>query len=542
MRTVAALDDETGLPVASAAGAAAAAPAVVDGEAMSVSEKELTSVELFPVSVQHNANGRFVAVVGDNEFVIYTAQALRNKTFGPALDFVWSASGTGDYAVRESTSKVKVFKNFKETLAFRPGIAAEGLSGGALLGVRSADTLVFYDWDSDRVVRKIEVAAKAVFWNDSGELVAITAEDSFFVLRCNRDAYVAALAAAAPGSPEAAVLADEGVEAAFELQHTIDEKVRHGVWVGDCFLYTNAASRLNYYVGGEVITLAHLGRHMYMLGYLPKEGRVYLMDKTGAIFSYALLLALLEYQTAVVRRDFAAANRILAEIPREHYNKIAKFLDGQGFKAEAIAVADDPDLKFDLAVQLGRLDMALQLLRAAGDAADDGDAQAKWRTLMDLALARSNLGLAEECALAARDVSSLLLLYSSTGDAAGMARLALLARDEGCANVAFLALHALGRVEDAAQLLADTGRIAEVRRQNTRARARARARLSPAHHLTPAPLPRRSPPPPAGRLFCPHLLPECRARAAAAVARRRRQAQQARCRGHRRPRRLARPF
>jgi hypothetical protein len=207
---------------------------------------------------------------------------------------------------------------------------------------------------------------------------------------------------------------------------------------------------------------------MYMLGYLPKEGRVYLMDKTGAIVSYGLLLALLEYQTAVVRRDFAAANRILAEIPREHYNKIARFLDGQGFKAEALAVADDPDLKFDLAVQLGRLDAAYGMLKAAaaagGEGAEDADAQAKWKTLMDLALAKSNLPLAEECASAARDVSGLLLLYSSTGNAEGMARLAVMAREEGRANVAFLALHTLGRVEEAATLLADTGRIAEVRR------------------------------------------------------------------------------
>ena len=32
-------------------------------------------------------------------------QALRNKAFGAALDFVWSAVGTGDYAVRESISR-----------------------------------------------------------------------------------------------------------------------------------------------------------------------------------------------------------------------------------------------------------------------------------------------------------------------------------------------------------------------------------------------------------------------------------------------------
>lgn len=44
----------------------------------------------------------------------------------------------------------------------------------------------------------------------------------------------------------------EGVEDAFELIHEIQERVRTGVWVGDCFIYTNSVWRLNYCVGGEV--------------------------------------------------------------------------------------------------------------------------------------------------------------------------------------------------------------------------------------------------------------------------------------------------
>ncbi len=43
-------------------------------------------------------------------------------------------------------------------------------------------------------------------------------------------------------------------------------------------------------------------RRMYMLGYLAKEGRVYLMDKSCAVASYNIPLAILEYQTAVVRK------------------------------------------------------------------------------------------------------------------------------------------------------------------------------------------------------------------------------------------------
>lgn len=63
--------------------------------------------------------------------------------------------------------------------------------------------------------------------------------------------------------------------------------MRTGQWVGDCFLYTNSSSqRLQYYVGGQVMTLCHLDRPMYLLGYLSKEDRVYLMDKQLNIVSY----------------------------------------------------------------------------------------------------------------------------------------------------------------------------------------------------------------------------------------------------------------
>ena len=49
--------------------------------------------------------------------------------------------------------------------------------------------------------------------------------------------------------------------------------------MGDCFIYNNSAWRLNYCVGTEVTTMYHLDRPMYLLGYLIKEARIYLIDK-----------------------------------------------------------------------------------------------------------------------------------------------------------------------------------------------------------------------------------------------------------------------
>lgn len=66
------------------------------------------------------------------------------------------------YAIREGTSRVKIFKNFKEKKSFKPEFGAEGIFGGQLLGVTSGNSLSFYDWESLELVRRIEIAVKHV--------------------------------------------------------------------------------------------------------------------------------------------------------------------------------------------------------------------------------------------------------------------------------------------------------------------------------------------------------------------------------------------
>ncbi len=204
--------------------------------------------------------------------------------------------------------------------------------------------------------------------------------------------------------------------------------------------------------------------------------------------------------------DFEAANAILPSIPKDQHNTIARFLESQGFKEEALLVADDPDIKFDLALQLNKLDVCydaacqaaplLETCCAAFQVAfsimtelldtDSTDAQAKWKQLADLALATANLALAEECAVRAGDLpgpccaatcclcvdaclmfvpicSGLLLLHTSTGNGAGMAKLRDQASACGRWNIAFLCALLLGDVEHCLTILTTSGRLPEVR-------------------------------------------------------------------------------
>ena len=266
------------------------------------------------------------------------------------------------------------------------------------------------------------------------------------MLRFSRENYVAAVSA---GQVE-----DDGVESAFEVVTDINESVRTGQWVGDCFIYTNSTNRLNYLVGDQTYTVSHFDQPMYLLGYLPRDGKAYVADKDVNVVSYALSLSVVEYQTLVLRGDMDTAAEVLEGIPEDQKNKIARFLEGQGYKEMALDVATDPEHRFDLALALNNLPIALAIAREA-------DVEHRWKTVGDAALAAWDLPLAEECFSNAKDLGSLLLVYTSTCNADGLKILAQQADEAGSHNVAFTCLWQLADLDGCIDLLVRTNRIPE---------------------------------------------------------------------------------
>lgn len=133
---------------------------ITEGQRLPLSVREIGSTEIFATALQHSPNGRFVTVVGDGEYIIYTALAWRNKAFGSGSAFAW-ASDSNTYAVLEARTKLRVFKNFKERAGAGPkGVGAwpiEGLHGGPLLAARSSGFVIFWDWESGEIVRRVDI-------------------------------------------------------------------------------------------------------------------------------------------------------------------------------------------------------------------------------------------------------------------------------------------------------------------------------------------------------------------------------------------------
>lgn len=82
--------------------------------------------------------------------------------------------------------------------------------------------------------------------------------------------------------------------------------------------------------------------------------------------------------------DTCKAGKTLLLLMQDQMNSVARFLDARGRPQDALEVATDPDYRFELAVQLGKLDTALEI-------AEGADSEGKWRQLSELAMSSGKL-------------------------------------------------------------------------------------------------------------------------------------------------------
>lgn len=123
-------------------------------------------------------------------------------------------------------------------------------------------------------------------------------------------------------------------------------------------------------------------------------------------------------------------------------------------KELAIQITTDPEHKFDLALSLDDLDAATEIARTV----PEHEAEHKWKSIGDRALAIWRFELAKEAFERANDLSALSLLLLSVGDREGLQELSQKAADKGQNHLAFATLLQLGDASACVDLLIKTQR------------------------------------------------------------------------------------
>lgn len=120
---------------------------------------------LIPVAAYHYIRRAFFGIVP--LFVLlafFFGSAVHSKIFLWPIKQETSAMAPAPTPSQMLPSTPPKLCSFQHTL--RPPVSsAEGLFGGACLGVKGADCVVFFDWDEGVMIRKIDVVPKEV-WMD----------------------------------------------------------------------------------------------------------------------------------------------------------------------------------------------------------------------------------------------------------------------------------------------------------------------------------------------------------------------------------------
>lgn len=100
-----------------------------------------------------------------------------------------------------------------------------------------------------------------------------------------------------------------------------------GCWISnECFVFTTPKGAINYLLTGaggdgsgqpRILKLSNVDKKYFIMGYDGKQqgGRLYLIDKSLNVVSYALQLALVNFQAAILSDDMHGAQAYFKEVP-----------------------------------------------------------------------------------------------------------------------------------------------------------------------------------------------------------------------------------
>jgi Coatomer WD associated region/WD domain, G-beta repeat len=408
--------------------------ALQDGGPFTLPGKEFGHVDISPTKLVLAPNGRFVALVGACEYIIYSSLAWRSRAFGDGSDFVW-ADDSQYYAVLQQ-SRVQLYAQFEPTFTLS-GVTAI-FSGPLLTGIQQDGYLCFWRWSDLALIRRMDVpSVRGIFWHTAGTHVAVATEtDGVFILAYN--------------APTGGTPSEDGFEDAFQLVDSILEDVVSALWIQGCFVYTNKQGKLMYWCGpssssseagaalDELVLATVTGT---LVHYQETTGMLFVATGKGAkLVAIALPKALIEAQLAIYAGtplSLVLQDTLPLMTDSRDLLYFAKFLARQGCIREAIQVTPDFQHGFELACKLMDTALAFSMLRRKTADGSTHDLKKLWLSLADLALQEHNIPLLETCYQEAKQYTSLLILYSLQKDNAKL--LSFATGKEAPGHVAFWA-------------------------------------------------------------------------------------------------------
>ena len=361
-----------------------------------------------PRTMSYNPAERSVLVTSPADNGVYELIGLPRDASG-AVEPASTMRGTGTAAVFVARNRFAVFNSHTNqvdikdlsnstTKSLKPphGTVDMVFGGAGCLLLITPTTVYLYDIQQKKQLAELPiVGVKYVVWSTDGLHAALLSKHNVTIV-------------------------DKSLKQISTLHETI--RIKSACWDDAGVLLYSTLNHIKYTLmngdNGIVRTLEHTvylvrvkGRSVYCLDRAAKP-KVLTIDPTEYRFKLALVKRHYDEMLNIIKTSSLVGQSIISYLQKKGYPEIA------------LQFVQDPQTRFELAVECGNLDVAV-------DMAKDLDKPKLWQRLTSEALAHGNHQIVEMTYQKLRNFDRLSFLYLATGDGEKLRRMAKIAEHRG---------------------------------------------------------------------------------------------------------------
>ncbi|KAK1245632.1 hypothetical protein MKX07_004701 [Trichoderma sp. CBMAI-0711] len=395
-----------------------------------LSLKKLGSPWVTPRTLSYNPAERSILVTTPNDGGSYELVNLPRDGSG-AIEPSESKRGSGNSAIFVARNRFAVLNVANQTIdikdlsnntarSFKPPTGTTDIyfGGTGNLLIITPTTVYLYDIQQKKTTAELSInGVKYIVWSNDGLYAALLSKHNVTIVT-------------------------KTLEQISTLHETI--RIKSATWDDAGILLYSTLNHVKYALlngdNGIVRTLDQTvylvrvkGRNVYCLDRAAKP-RILRIDPTEYRFKMALVKRNYEEMLHIIRTSSLVGQSIISYLQKKGYPEIA------------LQFVQDPTTRFDLAIECGNLEVAVEM-------AKELDKPKFWTRLATEALSHGNHQIVEMCYQKLKQFDKLSFLYLTTGDHSKLARMAKIAEHRGDFTARFQNALYLGDVEDRIQML-----------------------------------------------------------------------------------------
>ncbi|KAK4203189.1 coatomer WD associated region-domain-containing protein [Triangularia verruculosa] len=394
-----------------------------------LSLKKLGSPWVPPRTLSYNPAERSVLVTSPADGGSYELINLPRDGTG-AIEPTESKRGSGNSAIFVARNRFAVLNTAAQTIdikdlqnnvtrSFKPPLGTSDIyfGGTGNLLIITPTAVHLYDVQQKKTTAELAVnGVKYVIWSNDGLYAALLSKHNVTIVT-------------------------KTLEQVSTLHETI--RIKSATWDDAGVLLYSTLNHVKYTLlngdNGIVRTLDQTvylvrvkGRNVYCLDRAAKP-RILQIDPTEYRFKLALVKRNYEEMLHIIQNSSLVGQSIISYLQKKGYPEIA------------LQFVQDPTTRFELAIECGNLEVAVEMAKQL-------DRPKLWTRLSAEALAHGNHSIVEMCYQKLKHFDKLSLLYLTTGDEAKLTRMAKIAEHRGDFGSRFQNALYLGEVQDRIQM------------------------------------------------------------------------------------------